>query len=806
MSVCKHIQTSTHSAEVPSTVPQNTKVYKDDCMFNFDTPENNELGLDICLTCLQAFSRGDIVNYTKEHSDDKNHQTFLNILKTLKPEASELESNSVDKENQTNERQQKIAKLEIKENKESDIYDSIHTIYCAECDSNQSVEDVPLKLQNLVESILKTNSSNRDDEIKAWEQEIYPCEHSIELIQQKYTDIIDLTKCHDCELQENLWICLHCGIMGCGREQFGSTMKGNSHALKHYETSGHPVAVKLGSLSATDENNCDCYCYHCNDEVKVPQLSEKLITFGIDIQKTIKTEKNLIEINLDQNLNWDFKLDSNNGEKLQPIFGPDFTGFQNMGNSCYLNSVIQALFVIPEFENFFKDAKFPKNIKDPATDLYSQLLKINNGLKSGRYAKPNPNTIKSKGDDYQLGIKPSAFKTLIGDQHPEFKTQRQQDAFEFLLYLLDKIDNEFGFAFTSSLKFLMGNKVICSNCNHGKVNYELIDNLALPVEEKFVKVEQDKKIYEDVQLIDCFKNYCTTQAIEGFQCDNCSEKTIALQTSGFKTFPRNLIVNAKRIKLENWVPVKIDLPIKIQELLDLYDFKESQFEAGETELKLSDKSNEFLPNEEHMGILLSMGFSELRAIKALYNTGNKNAEDAMNWLFAHMEDADIDEPFDPSVNESTSSTTKANNEPSEESIENLVAMGFSNKLSRKALILNNNDINASVEWLFSNPDDDGEIEENSSSKPVINLAKEKESLIEQLLKTSEIGEAKYKVKSVICHKGTSPHTGHYVVFIRKIVDGAEKWVLFNDEKVVACDENSISDIENNGYIYVLERV
>lgn len=792
MALCKHIAES--SGVLPVNIPLGTKVYKDDCMYCFDTAENNLLGLDICLQCFQSFSRGE-VNHTKKHYHDTKHSYYLNIVKTLKPESERNKfAQGVD-----GERQQKVAKLEVKDAKEEDIYDISKSLYCLDCDSKCSITESPANVQELIKNILKSNSSARDDEIKAWEHEVLPCEHSID-VQQYDNNLVDLSKCQHCELKENLWICLHCGTIGCGREQFGSTLKGNSHALKHYEITGHPVSIKLGSLSA-DDDSYDCYCYKCQDEVKVHDFQEKIMKYGIDLTKSVKTEKNLIELNLDQNLKWEFKLDGANGEKLKPVFGKELTGLQNLGNSCYLNSVVQALFSLPNYQSFFASSDFPKyeEMNDPSADLYCQMLKIYDGLNSGRYSKPN----YIKGDDYQLGIKPSTFKTLIGESHPEFKTQKQQDSFEFLLYLLENLDNEFGLNLNKQLKFIMGNKVICSNCSHGKLNAEMIDNVSVPIADEPLKVDEGsgKKVYKETSLMESFKNYCSTEAIEGFQCDHCGKNdSTAIKSTGFKTFPDTLIVNARRIKLENWVPVKVDVPISIPENIDLSLLIAPSAAPGETiieENKNSTESKEFIPNEEAFTMLLSMGFPEVRCFKGLYNTGNSNAEDAMNWILAHMDDSDIDAPFNPSTD-----TSAASNEPSQEAIENITAIGFSGLLAKKALLLNGGDVNASVEWLLANPDDDGVIE---TSKPIINIAKENETLKQELLEQNPSGNGKYALKAVICHKGSSPHTGHYVVYIKKLIDNQLRWVLFNDEKVVVCDEVSISDVTENGYIYVFQK-
>lgn len=101
--------------------------------------------------------------------------------------------------------------------------------------------------------MLSSLSAAKKAEIKAWEEETVPCSHTKELVQQTNNTaagVRDTSACTDCGLQENLWLCLTCGNLGCGRQQFGGT-GGHGHGLKHFESTGntHPVAVKLGTIT-----------------------------------------------------------------------------------------------------------------------------------------------------------------------------------------------------------------------------------------------------------------------------------------------------------------------------------------------------------------------------------------------------------------------------------------------------------------------------------------------------------------------------------------------------------------------------
>lgn len=46
----------------------------------------------------------------------------------------------------------------------------------------------------------------------------------------------------------------------------------------------------------------------------------------------------------------EWELIQESGVPLKALFGPGYTGIRNLGNSCYLNSVVQVLFSIPDFQ------------------------------------------------------------------------------------------------------------------------------------------------------------------------------------------------------------------------------------------------------------------------------------------------------------------------------------------------------------------------------------------------------------------------------------------------------------------------
>lgn len=303
----------------------------------------------------------------------------------------------------------------------------------------------PSEVEGLIKSIIESESANKKEDIQAWENQIHPCEHTLTLDQSKSTPIAskNLAHCGLCELDANLWICLECGHLGCGRKFYDGT-GGNGHALEHFTQTGHALAVKSGTISL--EGNASVFCYTCDDDVDDKDLPAHLSTLGIKVEEMKKTEKTIAEISLEANLNLTLSHTFEKGKKLLPVFGPRKTGLDNIGNSCYLAAVVQCLANIPEFDRRYNQlaSKHTDTCSlKPQHCLICQTCRLISGLNSGEFSIRQVEEIKipSTGEtttaEFQDGVKPTLFRSLVGKGHSEFSTKKQQDAMEYFIHLLN---------------------------------------------------------------------------------------------------------------------------------------------------------------------------------------------------------------------------------------------------------------------------------------------------------------------------------------------------------------------------------
>lgn len=97
-----------------------------------------------------------------------------------------------------------------------------------------------------------------------------------------------------------------------------------------------------------------------------------------------------MQINLDININFALSKLVQGKQKEEPLYGAGFTGINNIGNTCYMNSVLQVLNSVPEYQHqYYKNGVQHTQTckKIPGDCFYCQLSKIFWGLNSGVYSK-----------------------------------------------------------------------------------------------------------------------------------------------------------------------------------------------------------------------------------------------------------------------------------------------------------------------------------------------------------------------------------------------------------------------------------
>jgi ubiquitin carboxyl-terminal hydrolase 5/13 len=309
------------------------------------------------------------------------------------------------------------------------------------------------------------------------------------------------------------------------------------------------------------------------------------------------------------------------------------------------------------------------------------------------------------------------------------------------------------------------------------------------------RLEPGDLVRPEIRLEDCVAAFAQEELISDFH------KGTAVKTTGFGTFPPYLLVQARKFEhAADWSPVKLDVSLQVPERLDLTTLRSSGLKPGEVELPDEDATNAATASEPAIALnenviqsLLDMGFSREGARRAAYHTRDANdAEAAVNWCVAHMEDSDFNTPFEMpgSAAKKTApvSSTPANKVYDEEKIGCIVPLGFTRAQAIKALEATGMNVERAVDWIFNHPDELMDTSTDTATTPATSAS----------ASAYNDGAGVYKLVGFISHMGTNANVGHYVAHLLK--NG--KWTIFNDENV-ALSENPPKDL---AYLYLYQRV
>ncbi|XP_062180355.1 ubiquitin carboxyl-terminal hydrolase 14-like [Phragmites australis] len=785
-----------HKVRIPE--PTN-RIHKDECCVSFDTPRS-EGGLYVDMSSFLGFGREHVAwNYEKT-----GNPVYLHIVQRRKPESDEADRPL---------KKPTLLAIGVEggfTDQEPEYDETFEIVILPEFISLPfpSVE-LPEKVRLAVDKVILAESADRKQQLAAWVADKKKISaYAMDLQQLDNGVIVPPTgwKCSKCDKTENLWLNLTDGMVLCGRKLWDGS-GGNNHAIEHYKETKYPLAVKLGTITS-DLEAADVFSYPEDDSVEDPLLAQHLSHFGIDFSSLQKTEMTTAERELDCNTNYDWNRIQESGKDAELLFGPGYTGLVNLGNSCYMASIMQVMFsthpfISRYFEKQSLKAAFATSPADPTLDLNMQMTKLGHGLLSGKYSAP--------AKEGQEGIRPRMFKTVIAANHSEFSSMRQQDALEFFLHLIDRVDHANPGNYESNpctgFKFIVEERVQCPS---GKVSYNTrsdnILSLSIPLHEATNKEQleafSEKKAAMDldgkevcneeivrprVPLEACLASFSGPEEIPDFYSTALNSKTTATKTAGFKTFPDYLVLHMRKFVMEaGWVPKKLDVYIDVPDTIDISHMRSKGVQPGEELLPegaSGDNSAETAhpaASEDIVSQLASMGFNYLHCQKAAINTSNTGVEEAMNWLLSHMDDPDIDDPISKDPRASEQSVDEA-------SVQTLVSFGFQEDVAIKALKASGGNIEKATDWIFNHPEASSSVSVDSSTSNV----KADDTDIPD-------GNGRYKLMAFVSHMGTSTYCGHYVAHVLK--DG--RWAIFNDSKVAA----SVDLPKDMGYLYFFQRI
>jgi ubiquitin carboxyl-terminal hydrolase 36/42 len=251
-------------------------------------------------------------------------------------------------------------------------------------------------------------------------------------------------------------------------------------------------------------------------------------------------------------------------------------GFNNIGNTCYLNSALQAFFHVPALAQWLISDREHRE-KSPCKDNQPCIIcAMSNTLLSTQ--RPNINSFT-----------PSNITNRLSHICKHLTLGRQEDAHEFLRYLIEKMEKAYLLRFrnepffkdidqyskeTTPLNQILGgylrSTVTCFSCHHESVTFQHFQDLPLDISRVGTLTEAIQGYFSKENLEEC-----------GYKCESCKKRVSASKRFSLERAPAVLCIQLKRFTAMGG---KLSKNITISEKLNLQKYLSKSSDLNQNSL------------------------------------------------------------------------------------------------------------------------------------------------------------------------------------------------------------------------------
>ncbi|XP_036010799.1 ubiquitin carboxyl-terminal hydrolase 3 isoform X2 [Mus musculus] len=356
-----------------------------------------------------------------------------------------------------------------------------------------------------------------------------------------------------CRSNKSPWVCLTCSSVHCGRYV-------NGHAKKHYEDAQIPLLnhkrsekqEKAQHTVCMDCSSYSTYCYRCDDFVVNDTklgLVQKVREHLQNLENSAFTADRHRKRKLLENSSLNSKLLKVNGSTTAICA----TGLRNLGNTCFMNAILQSLRSLVE--------EFRK-------------------------------TLCALWQGSQTAFSPESLFYVVWKIMPNFRGYQQQDAHEFMRYLLDHLHLELQGGFngvsrsailqenstlsasnkccingastvvTAIFGGILQNEVNCLICGTESRKFDPFLDLSLDIPSQFrSKRSKNQENGPVCSLRDCLRSFTDLEELdetELYMCHKCKKKQKSTKKFWIQKLPKALCLHLKRFHWTAYLRNKVD--------------------------------------------------------------------------------------------------------------------------------------------------------------------------------------------------------------------------------------------------------